>query len=187
MNEKAAELGLTSTHYADPSGLLSENVSSAYDMARLIAYRVERRAHLDDHAEEPAHHPDAAAGPSRSAARTTCSAAKASTCGRGRPGSSASRAIAWRRCCASRRPASRWPSSSSARARTPAASWKRRTCSTGCPQRHRRCFADAGRLRAPARLALSSTYPRCIAAASSGSVAIVSTATSTGRAALRPS
>lgn len=38
MNEKAAELGLTSTHYADPSGLLSENVSSAYDMARLITY-----------------------------------------------------------------------------------------------------------------------------------------------------
>ena len=38
MNEKAAELGLTSTHYADPSGLLSENVSSAYDMARLIAF-----------------------------------------------------------------------------------------------------------------------------------------------------
>jgi D-alanyl-D-alanine endopeptidase (penicillin-binding protein 7) len=36
MNEKAAELGLESTHYADPSGLLSENVSSAYDMARLI-------------------------------------------------------------------------------------------------------------------------------------------------------
>lgn len=37
MNEKAAELGLLSTHYADPSGLLSDNVSSAYDMARLIA------------------------------------------------------------------------------------------------------------------------------------------------------
>jgi len=37
MNEKAAELGLQSTHYADPSGLLSDNVSSAYDMARLIA------------------------------------------------------------------------------------------------------------------------------------------------------
>ncbi len=36
MNEKAAELGLQSTHYADPSGLLSDNVSSAYDMARLI-------------------------------------------------------------------------------------------------------------------------------------------------------
>ena len=38
MNEKAQQLGLTSTHYADPSGLLSDNVSSAYDMARLIAY-----------------------------------------------------------------------------------------------------------------------------------------------------
>jgi D-alanyl-D-alanine endopeptidase (penicillin-binding protein 7) len=36
MNEKASELGLTSTRYADPSGLLSENVSSALDMARLI-------------------------------------------------------------------------------------------------------------------------------------------------------
>jgi D-alanyl-D-alanine endopeptidase (penicillin-binding protein 7) len=38
MNQKAAELGLTSTSYADPSGLLAQNVSSAYDMARLIAY-----------------------------------------------------------------------------------------------------------------------------------------------------
>ena len=38
MNDKARELGLTSTQYADPSGLLSTNVSSAYDMARLIAY-----------------------------------------------------------------------------------------------------------------------------------------------------
>ena len=38
MNEKAAELGLQSTQYSDPSGLLSDNVSSAYDMARLIAY-----------------------------------------------------------------------------------------------------------------------------------------------------
>jgi D-alanyl-D-alanine endopeptidase (penicillin-binding protein 7) len=38
MNAKAAELGLESTHYADPSGLLSDNISSAFDMARLIAY-----------------------------------------------------------------------------------------------------------------------------------------------------
>jgi D-alanyl-D-alanine endopeptidase (penicillin-binding protein 7) len=38
MNEKALELGLEDTHYVDPSGLLSDNVSSAYDMARLIAY-----------------------------------------------------------------------------------------------------------------------------------------------------
>ena len=38
MNEKAAELGLENTHYADPSGLLSDNESTAYDMARLITH-----------------------------------------------------------------------------------------------------------------------------------------------------
>jgi len=38
MNDKAAELGLESTHYTDPAGLLNENVSSAYDMARLITH-----------------------------------------------------------------------------------------------------------------------------------------------------
>lgn len=38
MNGKAAELGLSSTHYVDSSGLLSTNVSSAFDMARLIAH-----------------------------------------------------------------------------------------------------------------------------------------------------
>ncbi len=38
MNEKAAELGLTATSYTDPSGLDAANVSSAYDMARLISY-----------------------------------------------------------------------------------------------------------------------------------------------------
>jgi D-alanyl-D-alanine endopeptidase (penicillin-binding protein 7) len=38
MNEKALELGLDSTSYADPSGLDPDNMSSAYDMARLIAF-----------------------------------------------------------------------------------------------------------------------------------------------------
>ena len=38
MNAKAVELGLQQTKYADPSGLLATNVSSAYDMARLIAF-----------------------------------------------------------------------------------------------------------------------------------------------------
>jgi serine-type D-Ala-D-Ala endopeptidase (penicillin-binding protein 7) len=38
MNEKAVELGLESTRYADPSGLNPANMSSAYDMARLIAF-----------------------------------------------------------------------------------------------------------------------------------------------------
>ncbi|MDO8836550.1 MAG: serine hydrolase [Vicinamibacterales bacterium] len=41
MNEKAVELGLTSTHFTDPSGLDARNVSSAYDLARLIAYAAE--------------------------------------------------------------------------------------------------------------------------------------------------
>jgi D-alanyl-D-alanine endopeptidase (penicillin-binding protein 7) len=38
MNAKADELGLDHTYYADPSGLLAANVSSAYDMARLISH-----------------------------------------------------------------------------------------------------------------------------------------------------
>jgi len=38
MNEKARELGLANTHYDDPAGLLSGNVSTAYEMARLISY-----------------------------------------------------------------------------------------------------------------------------------------------------
>ena len=38
MNAKARELGLEHTHYVDPSGLLDSNVSSAYDMARLISF-----------------------------------------------------------------------------------------------------------------------------------------------------
>jgi D-alanyl-D-alanine endopeptidase (penicillin-binding protein 7) len=38
MNEKAKDLSLTNTHYEDPSGLLAANVSSAYDMARLITF-----------------------------------------------------------------------------------------------------------------------------------------------------
>ena len=41
MNQKAKDLGLDHTSYADPSGLSSDNVSSAYDMARLISYAAE--------------------------------------------------------------------------------------------------------------------------------------------------
>jgi len=41
MNARAAELGLTSTRFADPSGLDARNVSSAYDLARLIAFASE--------------------------------------------------------------------------------------------------------------------------------------------------
>jgi D-alanyl-D-alanine endopeptidase (penicillin-binding protein 7) len=41
MNTKARSLGLTETHFVDPSGLGSENVSSAKDLAKMVeaAYR----------------------------------------------------------------------------------------------------------------------------------------------------
>jgi D-alanyl-D-alanine endopeptidase (penicillin-binding protein 7) len=53
MNAKAAELGLTQTTYADPSGLDAANVSSAYDIARLISFaagqeRLSRIMRLDE-------------------------------------------------------------------------------------------------------------------------------------------
>ena len=38
MNSKATELGLESTSFTDPSGLKAENISSAYDLSRLITY-----------------------------------------------------------------------------------------------------------------------------------------------------
>jgi serine-type D-Ala-D-Ala endopeptidase (penicillin-binding protein 7) len=38
MNTKAVELGLESTSFTDPSGLKPENISSAYDLSRLITY-----------------------------------------------------------------------------------------------------------------------------------------------------
>lgn len=38
MNDMAVHLGLTNSHYADPSGLDANNVSSAYDISHLIAF-----------------------------------------------------------------------------------------------------------------------------------------------------
>lgn len=38
MNTKAAELGLESTSFTDPSGLKADNISSAYDLSKLITY-----------------------------------------------------------------------------------------------------------------------------------------------------
>lgn len=62
MNQKAAELGLTSTHYTDPSGLHATNVSSAFDMARLIAFasgdeRVASIMRMRDYRFSPASRP----------------------------------------------------------------------------------------------------------------------------------
>ena len=44
MNRMAAELGLESTRFVDPSGLDERNVSSPYDVARLVATAMERPA-----------------------------------------------------------------------------------------------------------------------------------------------
>ncbi len=44
MNAKAAELGLAQTRFADPSGLDEGNLSSAYDVSRLIAAASEEAA-----------------------------------------------------------------------------------------------------------------------------------------------
>lgn len=38
MNDMARQLGLTNSHYADPSGLDARNVSSAYDLSHVIAF-----------------------------------------------------------------------------------------------------------------------------------------------------
>ncbi len=37
MNQKAAELGMTNTHFEDPTGLTPDNVSTAEDLARMVA------------------------------------------------------------------------------------------------------------------------------------------------------
>ncbi len=36
MNAKAAELGMTQTHFVNPNGLTNENVSTAFDLAKLV-------------------------------------------------------------------------------------------------------------------------------------------------------
>jgi len=41
MNAKATELGLTHTHYDDPTGLSPQNVSTAHDLARLVQVAAE--------------------------------------------------------------------------------------------------------------------------------------------------
>ena len=92
--------------------------------------RGERRAHRLDHAhadlhgrDQPPHDPDPQHQPHRDERRRRRD-------GAGRPASSASRATAWRRCCACRR-AIPSPSSCSARRRTTAASGRRATSSAG--------------------------------------------------------
>ena len=122
MNTKAQDLGLTSTKYVDPSGLYAANVSSAYDMARLIAYvssddRIASVMRKQYHSlpvgtqNRPGaqHQPAGDEGRRRRAGRQD----------RLHP---QRRATVSRRCCGCRRAGRRWRWSSSARSRTPAAS-----------------------------------------------------------------
>lgn len=46
MNEKAIQLGMMNTHFADPSGLSSENVSSIGDLYRLSKYIYDNRSFI---------------------------------------------------------------------------------------------------------------------------------------------
>ena len=55
MNAKAAALGMTRTHFVNPNGLTNENVSTAYDLARLVRaaeeYPLIREFTTDPHAD----------------------------------------------------------------------------------------------------------------------------------------
>jgi D-alanyl-D-alanine endopeptidase (penicillin-binding protein 7) len=167
MNAKAAEMGLTSTRYADPSGLLSDNVSSAYDMARLIAY-----ASADDRISSIMRTPEYTVHTAKRSLELhstnhllgngdfdgiTCSAMATLTCAPARPASSPRPVIVWRRCSACPRAGSRSPLSSSARGPMPDAFSRRKTCSAGCRTKRRRCSPSR---RSPRPSSSHPTYPR---------------------------
>ncbi len=70
MNEKALELGLENTSFADPSGLNPANVSSAYDLSRLISFAAADERIAPDHADGHLHRHDEPTHPSASTAPT---------------------------------------------------------------------------------------------------------------------
>ena len=55
MNAKAAALGMTSTHYEDPTGLSPRNVSTANDLARLVRAAAEYPL-IREYSTTPAHY-----------------------------------------------------------------------------------------------------------------------------------
>ena len=130
MNEMAGHLGLTNTHYADPSGLDPEQ--RVLGLRSLAPHRVcssDDAAARSDHADRRVRRAHEPARRFRSTARTSCSA-RTSTCAPARPASSARPATAWRRCSRCRR-AARSPSSCSAPPTARCDSGKRVICSTG--------------------------------------------------------
>jgi D-alanyl-D-alanine endopeptidase (penicillin-binding protein 7) len=55
MNDKARELGMTRTSFSDPTGLSARNVSTASDLARLVAAAAEYRE-IRDFSTTPSHY-----------------------------------------------------------------------------------------------------------------------------------
>ena len=89
MNNRAKLLGLESTTYADPSGLLAENMSSAYDQARLIATAAANERIGGIMRKSSYTHATSASAPSPPTAPTRSSAPATSTWSAARPASSA--------------------------------------------------------------------------------------------------
>ena len=110
----ATQLGLTNTHYEDPSGLDSRNVSSAYDISHLDRVRRPRIARLGPimRTAEYEIHTSRRAFSIHSTNKLLGTDMRRSR--RQDRASSARRATAWRRCCRCRRDR-RWRSSCSAR------------------------------------------------------------------------
>ena len=103
MNQKADDLGLDHTAYTDPSGLYADNISSAYDMARLISFaseddRIGPIMRTPEYSFRTIPAPRRPAASSPFAAPIRFFAAATWTCSAARPASSARPAIAWRRC-----------------------------------------------------------------------------------------
>ena len=136
MNEKALELGLETTTFADPSGLNPANMSSAYDLSRLISFAAsdERIAPI---MRTPTY--------SFQTDRRTINIHSTNRLVMGGDidvlGGKTGFISKAGYCLATLLrlpPATRLPSSSSAPGRTPDASGRRVTCSTGCPTRRHR-------------------------------------------------
>ena len=147
MNEKALELGLESTHFADPSGLdPDERVVGVRPVAPDLVCR-RRRADRADHADAALHRRDEPPHDHHPQHQPARDRRRRRRAWRARPASSRKAGY----CLATllRLPqsaTSRSRSSCSAPARTPGGSGRRATSSTGCPAR-RRTSSRQGRRR----------------------------------------
>ena len=142
MNEKAAELDRMSTQYADPSGLLSDNVSSAYDSgarssrSRRSDERISKTMRMSEYTVHAARRDIAIRSTNHLLGRDDIDVMGAKT---GFISKSGYRLATLLRGCPTA--VSRSRSSSSVRVRTPAASWRRRTWITWLASKASTIFA----------------------------------------------